>query len=265
MGARVLTEVKGRSADSVARVRDAGLEVIDDDGHLAREARIILSIVPPEVAVAVAQRFCEPLSRAAVKPVFADCNAIAPATARRIEALLLATGCRLVDGGIIGGPPPAGVENASRGPRIYLSGEHAHLLEPLRSYGLDIALIDGPVGAASGLKLAYAGITKGLTALGTAMIARAAGDGLAPALRDELARSQPDLLTRFERFIPTMFPKAGRWVAEMEEIAGFIGTEGDGAMIYKGAARLYERVAAEFKDGSGSERLASLTEFCKSR
>ena len=231
MGARVITEIKGRSAASLARVQRAGLEVIDDDGRLAREADIILSIVPPGVAVEVAQRFREPLIRAAVTPLFADCNAIAPATARHIETVLSAVHCRFVDGGIIGGPPPARVENTSRGPRIYLSGEHAHLLEPLRRYGLDIARLDGPVGAASGLKLAYAGITKGLTALGTAMIARAAREGLGQALRDELERSQPELLVRFERFIPIMFPKAGRWVAEMEEIAAFIAREDDGAMI----------------------------------
>ncbi len=251
MGARVITEVKGRSAGSVARVRGAGLEVIDDDDRLAREAGIILSIVPPGVAVEVAQRFREPLRRATAMPVYADCNAIAPATARRIEALLAGSGCRFVDAGIIGGPPPAGAENASKGPRIYLSGEHAHLLEPLRDYGLDIAMVDGPVGAASALKLAYAGITKGLTALGTAMIARAARDGLAQALRDELGRSQPDLLARFERFIPTMFAKAGRWVAEMEEIAAFIGSENDGSMIYAGAARLYGSISRGVQGGAG--------------
>jgi len=265
MGARVITEVKGRGAESVARVKRAGLEVIDDDDRLAQEAGIILSIVPPGVAVEVAQRFREPIGRAPIKPVFADCNAIAPATARRIESVLGSTGCRFVDAGIIGGPPPAGAENSAKGPRIYISGENAHLLEHLRRYGLDIATIDGAVGAASGLKLAYAGITKGLTALGTAMIARAARDGLAQALRDELGRSQPDLLARFERFIPTMFAKAGRWVAEMEEIAGFIASENDGGMIYTGAARLYEQVAAEFKEEPGSERLTALSKFCKSR
>jgi 3-hydroxyisobutyrate dehydrogenase-like beta-hydroxyacid dehydrogenase len=265
MGARAVTEVKGRSAESVARVKRAGLEVIDDDDRLVGEADFVLSIVPPGIAVGVAQRFREPLSRARSKPVFAECNAIAPATVRRMASLLAATGCRFVDAGIIGGPPPAGVENASKGPRIYASGENAGLLERLRRYGLDIAVIDGPVGAASGLKMAYAGITKGVTALGAAMIARAAREGLADALRSELSRSLPDILARLQRFLPTMFAKAGRWVAEMEQIAEFIGSEQDGATIYNGAARLYEQVAAEFEAQTSSERLTALTEFSKSR
>jgi len=80
-------------------------------------------------------------------------------------------------------------------------------------------VLDSPIGAASGLKLSYAGLTKGIHCLGAAMVAAASRDGLAGALRDELARSQPEFLARLERFIPAMFPKAYRWIAEMEQIA----------------------------------------------
>jgi hypothetical protein len=34
-------------------------------------------------------------------------------------------------------------------------------------------------------------------------------------------------------------------------------------MVYTGAARLYERIAAEFNDGAHGGRIATLTEFCK--
>lgn len=57
MGAPVITEVRGRSAESVERVRRAGLKVIEDDNELVSEASFILSIVPPGVAVEVAERF----------------------------------------------------------------------------------------------------------------------------------------------------------------------------------------------------------------
>src|SRR3984893_14542022 len=55
-GARVRTSLAGRSAESVARVRDAGLEVVNDDESLVRDANFVLSIVPPGVAVDVAER-----------------------------------------------------------------------------------------------------------------------------------------------------------------------------------------------------------------
>jgi 3-hydroxyisobutyrate dehydrogenase-like beta-hydroxyacid dehydrogenase len=262
-GVRVLTPLAGRSAESVERVRQAGLEVVDDADRLAQEADFILSIVPPGVAVEVAQRLHDPLRRASKKPVFAECNAISPVTINAIEKGLADTGCRFVDAGIIGGPPPA--DRLKGGPpRFYVSGADAHLLGRLAHYGLDIAVIDGPVGAASGLKMSYAGLTKGLTALGAAMIAGAARDGLGEMLLGELARTQPDLLRRLERSIPQMFPKAYRWVAEMEQIAEFLGGAGAGAMVYEGAARLYESIAAEFEGGGiTGERIAALEEFCK--
>ena len=53
--------------------------------------------------------------------------------------------------------------------------------------------------------------------------AAASRDGLAEALRVELARTQPQFLDRIDRLVPAMFPKAYRFVAEMEEIAEFLG------------------------------------------
>ena len=263
MGARVITELKGRSEQSTRRVADAGLEVIDDDQLLVDEANFILSIVPPGVACAVAERFHGPLSRTEHKPMFVECNAIAPKTVRRIEAMLNETGCAFVDAGIIGGPPPIG--DLAKGPRFYASGHHAQMFASLAQYGLDIAVLEASIGAASALKLAYAGLTKGFTALGAAMIGAAAREHLADALRAELARTQPDMLVRLERFIPAMFPKAYRWIAEMEQIADFASEESKGGAIYQGAARLYERIAAEFEDDPASEWLSALTSFCKQR
>ncbi len=96
----------------------------------------------------------------------------------------------------------------------------------------------GPVGAASALKMSYGGITKGLTAVGSAMIlsAERAGVGGPEA---ELADSQPGLLAYFTRSVPDMFPKAYRWVAEMEEIAHFHGAEPSQDM-YEAIAALYD-------------------------
>jgi 3-hydroxyisobutyrate dehydrogenase-like beta-hydroxyacid dehydrogenase len=241
-GARVLTSVSGRSSESVARVRDAELEVVNDDDSLVHDADFVLSIVPPGVAVEVAERFRGPLGRARTKPVFVECNAISPATCRRIRDLLDAT--TFIDAGIIGGPPIAGTQDPAKGPRFYASGADAHLLTRLTGFGLDVAILDGPVGAASGLKLSYAGLTKGFTALCATMLGAAEREGLADALRSELARSQPSFLARMDRAVPDMRPKAHRWVAEMQQIAKFIGSPENGATIYEGAALLYQRIAS---------------------
>ena len=239
-GARVVTTLAGRSAASIARVRDAGLDVAIDDDSLARGASFILSIVPPGVAIEVAERLRGPLGRADGPPVYVECNAISPATCRRIRDLL--DGTTFIDAGIIGGPPVAGTQDPAKGPRFYASGRDAHLLTRLAAFGLDIALLDGPVGAASGLKLSYAGLTKGFTALCATMLAAAEREGLADALRAELARSQPNFLAWMNRAVPAMHPKAYRWVAEMRQIAEFVGAPEEGATIYEGAALLYQQI-----------------------
>lgn len=261
-GARVRVSLSGRSAESARRVRAAELEIIDDDFALVRDADFVLSIVPPGVAIKVAEQYRLPLADAQKQPIFADCNAVSPATARRIGEILAGCRCRYVDAGIIGGPPPEDV--AQPGPRFYASGPHAHEFAKLGGYGLDIAVVDGPIGAASALKLSYAGITKGIIALGTAMIAAAARHGLADELRDELARTQPQILKQLAHQVPAMFPKAYRWVAEMEEIAAYLDGDERGSQIYRGAARLYDHIAAENANREEASDLQSLIDFCTS-
>jgi 3-hydroxyisobutyrate dehydrogenase-like beta-hydroxyacid dehydrogenase len=241
-GARVVTSLAGRSNESVARVRDAGLEVVEDDDSLVRGASFVLSIVPPGVAVEVAERLRGPISRADEPPVYVECNAISPTTCRRICELLDGT-TNFIDAGIIGGPPAAGTQDPAKGPRFYASGSDAYMLARLASFGLDVAILDGPVGAASGLKLAYAGLTKGFTALCAAMLGAAERERLTDSLRAELARSQPNFLKHLDRFVPAMRPKAYRFVDEMRQIAEFVGSPNDGAIIYEGAALLYQRIA----------------------
>jgi 3-hydroxyisobutyrate dehydrogenase-like beta-hydroxyacid dehydrogenase len=254
-GARVLTSLAGRSATSRVRAERAGLVACDSDEELVAEAELILSIVPPGEAIALAERFAPALARARRKPVYADCNAVAPATALRLGAILAGTGCAYVDAAIIGPPPTAASRTV-----FYASGPAAGELARLNEVGLAVRVLDGEIGAASALKMSYAGITKGLTALGAAMILGATRSGAAAALRQELSESQPQLLTFLARQVPLMFPKAYRWVAEMEEIAAFLAADSAAPQIYEGMARLFERLAER---PAAEAELAVLGEFCR--
>jgi hypothetical protein len=51
--------------------------------------------------------------------------------------------------------------------------------------------------------------------------------------------------------VPRMPPKAYRWVAEMEEIAAFVGADFPEHRIYEGAAGLYARLAQD-KDATAA-------------
>jgi L-threonate 2-dehydrogenase len=257
-GARVLTSLAGRSPTSGGRAERAGLIVTPSDDELVAQADMILSVVPPGAAVALAERLVPVLARARNKPLYVDCNAVAPDTAERIGAMLITTGCGYVDAGIIGPPPSTGTHT-----RLYVSGDGASAALRLDALGLDTRLLDGPAGAASALKMSYAGLTKGFTALAVAMFLGADRAGSADALRAELADSQPQFLAWLSRQVPGMYPKAYRWVAEMEEIAGFLDGDEAGADIYRAMARLYDRiadqVARERRDGDDIDRL---TQFC---
>jgi 3-hydroxyisobutyrate dehydrogenase-like beta-hydroxyacid dehydrogenase len=256
-GAQIVTSLAGRSKASIARAERAGFAIIESDDHLIENADMLLSIVPPGAALGVAERLAPSLTRAKTKPVVVDCNAVSPATAAQIGAVLAPTGCRYVDAGIIGPPPAAGLRTV-----FYVSGEHARDVLALNDFGLAVRALEAPIGAASALKMSYAGITKGLTAVGSAMMLGAERAGAASALRRELAESQPQLLAYLSKHVPAMFPKAYRWVAEMEEIAAFLSDDPAAAHIYAAAARLYERFA-EGADTPETGELAVLARFCR--
>ncbi|HET9415342.1 MAG TPA: DUF1932 domain-containing protein, partial [Pseudolabrys sp.] len=215
----VLTSLAGRGEESVKRAREAGMQPVED--RALAEADFLLSILPPGAALALANRLAPALTAANRKPVYVECNAVSPPTMLKIADVIAATGCPFVGAGIIGPPPKPG----STSTKIYASGPAAKDLARLNDYGLIVRVLDGPLTAASALKMSYGGITKGFIALGTAMLLAASRGGSAAALKTELAESRPDLLRYLSNQVPSMYPKAYRWAAELDEIATFVGEE----------------------------------------
>jgi len=237
-GLRVITSLEGRSERTRATAAAAGLE---DAGSLAaavREADVLLSILPPARALELARAVGrEP------GPLYVDCNAVSPATARAVGEVV---GDRYVDAGIIGAPSA---------PRFYASGPHAAELAVLP---LDVRVMRGEIGQASALKMCYAALTKGLTALLTESMVTAGALGVTEALEAELADSQPQFLTGARRGLPGMVPKAYRWIAEMEEIAATFSSVGLTPRMLEGAADVYRFVEAARAGGAGMDELESV-------
>jgi len=251
----VLTALTGRSESSIKRAREAGMQAVDD--RKLAEADFLLSIVPPGEALVLAKRLSGVLTAANTKPIYVECNAVNPQTVNQIAKVIAATGCAFVGAGIIGPPPKPGTSNT----KIYASGPHATEFAKLNDYGLIVRVLAGPLTAASALKMSYAGITKGFTALGATMMLAATRGGSAQALQAELAESQPALLGYLTRQVPGMYSKAYRWVAELEEISSFVGKDRDEHVMLEAAARLYERIAADV-DGEKKE-VGELDKFIK--
>ncbi len=251
----VLTSLADRSQASVQRASESSMSAVSDR-ELA-EVDFLLSIVPPGEALALARRLAGVLTAANKKPIYVECNAVNPRTVNRIAEVIAATGCPFVGAAIIGPPPKPGSSNT----KFYASGPAAGAFAKLNDHGLDVRVLTGAL-TASALKMSYAGITKGFTALGAAMMLAATRGGSAEALKAELAESQPALLGYLSRQVPSMYAKAYRWVAELEEIAGFVGETRDEHAMLTAAARFYERIAQDV-DGEKKE-VGELDQFLKS-
>ena len=103
-GLEVTTPLEGRSAASRKRAEEAGIVGIGLD-EIAN-ADMLLSIVPPGEALALAGALAPRLAARDGRMLYVDCNAVSPRTVRKIGGVL--KGVAFVDAGIIGLPPRQG-------------------------------------------------------------------------------------------------------------------------------------------------------------
>jgi 3-hydroxyisobutyrate dehydrogenase-like beta-hydroxyacid dehydrogenase len=236
-GLQVLTCLSGRSERTRALASASGFEDTANLEELVTLSDIVLSVLVPAEAGGVAQSVAAAVRATNADLLYVDCNAISPRTVRGIGETMFASGARFADVGIVGPPP------RKLGTRFYTSGPGAEELAVLNDVGLDVRVIGDQIGQASGLKMCYGALTKGLQALGTELLVAAKLMGLEETLRAEQRESIPDVLGWLERGLPTMPPKAYRWVGEMEEIASTFADLGMTPNIFTGAADMYRFVA----------------------
>lgn len=252
-GVRVVTRVAGRSERTRGLARAAGFVDLPSLDDLVREAEMVLSIVPPAQALAVARDVAAALRATGARVTYVDCNAIAPRTAREVAAVITPTGSGFVDAGIVGGPP-----RDAPSPRVYASGPDRAHFGALRDAGLDVLQLGDAVGEASALKMCYAALTKGTTAIATELLVAARKLGVYDTLIVELRDSQPAQAKRMADAVPAMPGKAHRWIAEMQEIARTFEDVGLTPLIFQGAAEMY-RLTAESE--IGGERPETVDRF----
>jgi len=216
-----------RSAATVGRAEEAGLEDVGSLDELARRSDVVLSVCPPHAAVELADAFPR------FTGTYVDANAVSPATARTIAGLV----DRCVDGGIVG-PPPRRPGTT----RLYLSGADAPAVaEIFAGTIVDARVVSAEIGAASALKMAYAAWTKGTAALLLAVRAVARAEGVEEALLAEWELSLPELPERSLGAARSALRKGWRWVGEMEEIAGTFAATGLPDGFHRAAAEIYGR------------------------
>ena len=234
---RVVTCLAGRSGRTRALAEKAGIADIPSLEEMVKQSDVILSITVSEVVPAMCQSVADAIRATGSDVLFAECNAIAPQVARRMETVIETAGGRFVDASIIGGPPKGG-----SCPRFYASGPRLADFELLRDFGLDVRGMGSEIGLASGIKMCYAAMTKGSSALYAELLMAAELMGLSDHLREEFLGSQPAIYKRMEGGIPGVPAKSRRWVSEMQEIEATFAHLGLTPFIFRGVTEMYELI-----------------------
>ncbi len=253
-GLEVITCLEGRSEPTRKRARAAGFRDVADLETLLGEADIVLSIMPPEHAPATVAKVAAAMKSSGSTPPYADCNAVSPETACAMQAVIEGAGAVYVDGGIVGSPPGKSVPT-----RFYMSGRDAALMDGLDGKGIDVRQCGPEIGRGVAVKMCYAAITKGTSALHTAVLIAAESLGVSDEIHHELATSVGALYKRMENVVPKLPAVSGRYIGEMKEIARTMESAGVTANFHVGATELYRLLektpfAAERRDTVDPDR-----------
>jgi 3-hydroxyisobutyrate dehydrogenase-like beta-hydroxyacid dehydrogenase len=210
----VLWASEGRS--EATRARAKSFTDVGTVRELVAASEIVISLCPPAIAEDVAGE----VAAEGLDGIYVEANAIAPERMKRIAGLL-----RCVDGSVI----------ARTGLNLYLSGDPDDVAEVAALFpdgDVNAIPLEGGIGAASALKMAFGGWNKISVALEAQAHAIARAYGVENALTGEGVESDRVLRAA---------PKAWRWAPEMEEVAATCAALGLPDGIPHGAADLYSR------------------------
>jgi 3-hydroxyisobutyrate dehydrogenase-like beta-hydroxyacid dehydrogenase len=248
-GHRVVWASNGRSPDTKERAEAAGLVDVGDVATLFSQADVVMSICPPHAALDVAREVH------GFAGLYVDANAISPAHAAQVAAIVMGAGATYVDGGIIGSPPP------SASTRLYLSGERAGEVAALVPDDVVTKVLDESDFAASALKMAYAAWTKGTAAMMLDIRAMARANGVEASLVEQWGESSPELLGVGRRAARQAEDRGWRWIGEMAEIASSFTDAGLPGGFHEASGEIYSRVPRKMDATVDDETLAEVVDL----
>jgi 3-hydroxyisobutyrate dehydrogenase-like beta-hydroxyacid dehydrogenase len=210
----VLWPSEGRS-EATRKRAEAFLDV-GTVRELVAASDVVISLCPPAIAEDVAGE----VAAEGFDGIYLEANAVAPERVKRIAGYL-----RCVDGSVI----------SRSDVNLYLSGDAddvASIAALFPEGEVKPIALEGGVGAASALKMAFGGWNK----IGTALTAQAYAIARAYGVDDALAAEGVEA----ERFVRSA-RKAWRWAPEMEEVAETAEELGLPGGMGRGAADLFRR------------------------
>jgi 3-hydroxyisobutyrate dehydrogenase-like beta-hydroxyacid dehydrogenase len=238
-GVETVTCVEGRSARTRSQAEALGIDALPSLDEVVARAEVVLSLVNPGAAVAVAGSFAEAVTRTGRRPAFVDANSVSPTTIERIDGLVGAAGGVCVDGAFVGSSAALGAATT-----LLLSGPQAAEVGPVFATSFRVRVLTPVIGDASAFKLSFAGFNKGLVALYLEAMGVAERSGFRPALDETLHDFYAGSLSTIERLLPTYPRHASRRAEEMNELRAWLRGMGENGSMAAATQTVLEEFAA---------------------
>ncbi|HYK95018.1 MAG TPA: DUF1932 domain-containing protein [Candidatus Dormibacteraeota bacterium] len=236
-GTRVVTTVQGRSDRSAALARETGMTVLESVTDVLKASDMIVSTVPPAVAVSNARRIAARLPVTGRPRVFVDVNSISPATMSAVGAAFEGTGVSVVDASVHG---QAVTLSAAT---LYLSGPRADDVAATLGNPPRTVILGDELGQASLFKMLLAGVNKGLVALLLELSDLARREGVLDAFWTASRAAYPGVMTPFERLLPSYPTHVRRRADEMGELEATVLDAGGEPLMSRAIRRTFEAAA----------------------
>lgn len=166
------------------RAAEAGVHLTASIAALTSEARIVVSAVTANVAVAVARQAAPTLG---ASHLYVDINSTSPDVKREVDAIVSAAGAEFVEAAVMAAVPG----NGHRVPMLLCGRAAPALAAQLSPYGMRFEILGEAIGGAAAVKMFRSIMIKGIESLILECLVAAHEYGAADRVLGSLAESFP--------------------------------------------------------------------------
>lgn len=236
-GHRVITTLAGRSAQTLDRCNQAGIEILPTLSDVVQQSNLVLSLVLPAAAESVVDDYCQHAHLAPVDAIYVDLNSISPELSKTLAGKIEQTGRAYVDAAINGL-----AKNLITGGTIFLSGPRAQVVANAFVNHTRVKVLSGQIGDASAMKMLLAGLSKGLCGLFTELALVARHHNMLDAMIQTTADIYPGMMQVVDRMLPTYATHAARRATEMAELQSTARAAGIEPLVLTALRQLHEHL-----------------------
>ena len=247
-GIPVVTTTRGRGAATARRAAESGAVMVGSLEDVVRAADVVVSLVVPSAAEAVARAYSNLAHLAPRGALFVDANSVGPEKALAMSRAVEAAGRSFVDAAINGL-----AKNLATSGTLFLSGPRAgEVAELFQGAVARVRVLGEEPGRASAMKMLLGGLSKGVCALFAELALLAERQGMLDEMVEATAATYPGVAALAERMLPTYARHAGRRHTEMTELEATARAAGMTPDVVEAVCRMHGALARAMPGGTDS-------------